>query len=113
MDEPAKKTLELLAKIDTEPGYLVTDLGPFSGNFITFSVYHGLKLLVELVPTDAEKSLILRLIALWLQLVMIYVPICLLVNTLYKKNSATFRTLLSGVVLTCISLYGQVCFLDF
>lgn len=53
------------------------------------------------------------MVALWLQLVLIYVPICLLVNTLYKKNSATFRTLLSGVVLTCISLYGQVCFLDF
>ena len=42
MDAPAKTTLELLAKIDREPGYLVTDLGPFAGNFVTFSVYHGL-----------------------------------------------------------------------
>ena len=68
---------------------------------------------MEFASTEIDKSVILHVTALALQVTMIYLPVCILVNTLYKKNSASFRTLLTGTVLTCVSLYAQTHFLDF
>lgn len=68
---------------------------------------------MSFAATEVDKSVMLHVTALALQVIAVYVPVCILVNTLYKKNSASFRTLLTGTVLTCISLYGQVYLLDF
>ena len=125
VDPATESTYKLLdSKFNYDSGITYGQVHPFTDNMLVFAVYKGLALFFgaiehavnpetspsfgRLMPIDQNQLFImlaLKGFALFLQCCLVHAPIAFLVESVYKKNSNTFKTLLVAITLTAISLY--------
>ena len=123
-DDGTNEMVQLLRTFSGRGGIRVDKLDPLSSNLIVFHFHQGLALIFALLrralqPGAGQGSgdlldyeqyrlvyqLSLKSIAVLVQCIMIFIPVAYIIETLYKKNSSLFKTLLTLVCLTACVFY--------
>lgn len=125
VDPATERTYQMLnEKFNFETGLTYKDVHPFSNNMLTFALHKGLALFFgvleqvadpvnvtgygRMMPIEQNQLFVmvaLKGFALFLQCVLIHTPIAFIIESVYKKNSNTFKTLLVAISLTACELY--------
>ena len=84
-------------------------MSPILDNMISYYFYKGLSMLYKNQGSFDDNqifySLTLRFISMFFTCLFIHVPLTFLVESIYKKNSNTLKTLLVALLLTTCTVF--------